>query len=99
MKQNFFNVRLKFGWYVFQPCDIGAMSSHSIAKLFQMSMHTGVPIWLEVFEHSNETVFFLSSEESWNIISKESRASQCLAITEEMKVYITKITGNNFHVF
>ena len=28
-----------------------------------------------------------------------SRVSQCLAITEEMKFYITKITGNNFHVF
>ena len=28
-----------------------------------------------------------------------SRASQSLAITEEMKFYITKITGNKFHVF
>ena len=28
-----------------------------------------------------------------------SRPSQCLAIAEEMKFYITKITGNNFHVF
>ena len=31
-------------------------------------MQRGVPILLEVFEHSNETVFSLSSEECWNIV-------------------------------